>query len=319
LPGVDERWTEKKFKNLRLAYLYDQCGYYAYANRARWCATWLQFLVGVDGRRELFSGNFCKLRLCPICISRRARKSAFELSRILDTAGEEGFQFIFLTLTKKNVEGDKLGEGVADLISGWRRLIDQRQVERSICGWYRAIEITRNRDNGTYHPHIHAILAVKSDYFKHSKDLYITHDGWVAKWQKALKVEYRPSVHIEKTRGGDGRKATLEAAKYACKDTDYIDPSLDDDTAVKIVQQYTDALQRRRLTAFGGILKEIAQRLEMGDSETGDLSQIGDEKIRPDIAELVEDYHWNLGAGDFVLADRRINPLRVEVEKEADT
>ena len=38
---------------------------------------------------------------------------------------------------------------------------------------------------------------------------------------------------------------------------------------------------------------------------------IDQETIRGDVADLIEEYHWHFGAGDYVLTDRRINPLKV--------
>lgn len=315
-------WRDRKLKNIRLAKLYEKAGYPVYAERARTCATWMQYLADGEGQRDLKAANFCKLRLCPMCIGRRARRAAWKLSEVLDLVEEQhGAKFIMLTLTIQNVKGKHLGEAVKQLIQGWYRLMEQRQVERSVKGWFRALEITRNDKDGRFHPHLHAILAVEPRYFASNSPLYITHGEWVDRWQKALRVAYKPSVHVEVTKGREtageykqqvqaSAAASKEAAKYCVKDEDYISASLTDRQAIHIVRSYTNALHRRRLTAFGGWMKEAAAKLEADDLDNGDLVHADAERMRDDVAALLEDYHWNFGMGDYVLTGRRENPNR---------
>lgn len=300
----------------RLARLYEVAGWQDYALRAAGCCTWLQYGANSNGDRKLQAGNFCDLRLCPVCTGRRAMKNALKLSQVMnETESRYGYQFLFLTLTVESCEGDKLGETLTLLTTGWDRLIRQRPVARACKGWFRAIEITHSRELG-YHPHIHAILAVDPGYFKRSSGQYITQAEWVARWQKAAQLSYKPVVHIQKTKGGKGGMgAALEAAKYTTKDSEYIDRDLDEQEGAQIVVDYTKALHKRRLVAFGGCMKEIAAQLG-ADRDDGDLVHVDDEGVRDDLAELIEDYGWHFGAGDYILTSRRVNPLRV-VKTEA--
>lgn len=303
-------WRGKKMGSARLARLYEVAGWQEYANRAAACATWLQYGASIQGDRRLQAGNFCDLRLCPVCTGRRAMKNAMKLSKVMTlTESRYGVQYLFLTLTVENCEGDKLGETLSLLTKSWDRLIRQRPVAAAVKGWYRAIEITYGKETG-YHPHIHAILAVGMDYKPRSK-LYITQAEWVRRWQMALKVSYKPIVDIRKTKEGKGGMgAVLEAAKYTTKDSDYIDRKLDEQEGAQIVVDYTRALHKRRLVAFGGCMKEIAAQLG-ADRDDGDLVHVDDEGLRDDLAELIEDYGWHFGAGDYILTDRRVNPLKV--------
>lgn len=312
-------WRGKRMGSIRLAKLYDLAHYPPYAERARTCATWLQYQVTIDGSRYLSGANFCDLRLCPMCISRRAKRSAYRLSQVLDLVEQRhGAMYLFLTLTLRNVTGDQLGDGISQLTDGWYRLMLHRQIQRSVKGWFRAIEITRNPKTGEYHPHIHAILAVEPAYFGRRGGLYISHAEWLRRWKLALRVDYDPSVRIQtvKAKGevAGGRAAALEAAKYAVKDDDYIDKRIPDDVAAAIVRDYTEALHRRRLTAFGGWLKEAARALDADDLDTGDLVHVDDDGIRDDVAELIETYNWHFGAGDYVLTRRQVNPLFLKRE-----
>lgn len=319
---VDRRfpWRERKEKTMLLYELYEKAGYPDYAARTRDCATFLQFNVYKSGERRLRTANFCKLRLCPMCISRRARRSAWKLSQVLNKVeAEHGAKYLFLTLTMKNVPGDQLGDALGQLTKGWYRLMDQQQIGRSVKGWFRAIEITRRGKE--YHPHLHAILAVEEDYFSRESrrsGKYLNQAELIERWQKALRVDYRPSVRIQTTKAkagtgeavrSAGGAAALEAAKYAVKDEDYIDPKLPEREAVRILTDYTNALHRRRLMAFGGWLKEAARALDAEDLDDGDLIHTDDDAIREDLLEMIDGYNWRFGAGDFILSNREINPL----------
>lgn len=238
------------------------------------------------------------------------------LSKVMDAAqAQHGGQYIFLTLTMRNVPGAELRDAVGNLLKAWDKLRRQAGVVAAVKGWFRALEITRPGTD-TYHPHIHAILAVDDAYFARSEGLYLSQAEWVRRWQMALGVDYKPSVRIQRTTDGKGGKgAVLEAAKYVTKDSDYISDKLSDREAAQIVEDYTKALWHRRLTAYGGRLKEMAQRLQADDLDHVDLVQGEDATIREDLAEVIEEYGWHFGAGDYVLARRYTNPLRVKREE----
>lgn len=328
-------WRERKVKTVRLAELYEKAGFPDYAERARTCSTWLQYAENLDAsERRLQAANFCQLRLCPLCTARRAKRSAYKLSRILDLVEQEhGAKFIFLTLTMRNVPGPELGSALTKLTGAWNKLLQHRQVARSIEGWFRAIEITRgddrwhrNRKTGElefrpdrgYHAHIHAVMAVKPEYFSPKSGLYITQKEWIERWGKCLGTDYKPSVRIQTAKGkGEveaGRAAASEAAKYATKDDEYIDPEIPEDRAVEILTDYTRALRGRRMTAFGGWMREVARRLDAENLEGGDLVKLDEDGIREDVLELIVTYHWHFGAGDYILARREDNPARMSSE-----
>ena len=109
---------------------------------------------------------------------------------------------LFLTLTVKNCKADELRDTLTLLTAAWTKLAKRRPFMRAVKGWFRAIEITRNQSDGTYHPHIPAILVVEPDYFKRSGGLYIFQgvgaqvppDGykipsWVDMWRQCLQAD----------------------------------------------------------------------------------------------------------------------------------
>lgn len=338
-------WKERRKRNMKLYELYEKAGYPEYAARTRDCATFLEFATPEGGERKLRTANFCKLRLCPMCIGRRARQNVWKLSRVLDMVeAEHGAKFIFLTLTMQNVDGEHLSAALEQLTKAWDRFARQRPVARSVKGWFRSIEITRGddryhkdrktgrmvfkADNG-YHPHLHVILAVEPDYFSRESrksGKYLNQSDLVERWRKALRVDYAPSVQIEtakaKRKGGGVDSASLaaakEAAKYPIKDEEYIDPDLPEDRAVEIVRDYTEALRKRRLMAFGGWLKDAARALDADNLEDdGDLVHVSDDDvIRDDVKLLIERFDWHFGAGDYIFASREISVPLKDMRKE---
>lgn len=320
---VDKKfgWSERKMETLKLARLYELAEMPLYAERAAACSTYLQFATLPNRERELLWGNFCQLRLCPLCMARRARSAANRLSLVMDAVeAETDCEYIFLTLTLRNVTGKDLQTALRHLTASWHRLMRQRPVQAVVQGWFRSLEITRGID-GTrhpdkgYHPHIHAILAVKRGYARRDNEQYIKHADWVVRWQKAAKVDYKPVVDIRKTRSLDPRKqgkgAVLEAAKYVVKSAEYISPKLSQQQAVERVAEYTNALYRTRLTAFGGTLKDMALRLKIGDLDADDALRISD-YVRLDLVDMIETYQWHFGVHDYILADRRYNSILVD-------
>ena len=316
-------WKVRKQGTLRLSDVYKHGQMGRCAERAKTCSTYLEYLTTETlDRRQLNYFNACHLRLCPICAARKAKIMARRLKKIMKAVQSvhPDVQFIFLTLTIKNVKGDKLREGLDQLTKAWHKLIKRRPFDRAVKGWFRAIEITRNRQGDTYHPHIHAILVVEPDYFTRSSGLYLTHDKWVEMWQQSLQVAYKPSVRIQRTkakpgqpdngRGGYAEAAAVEAAKYATKDSEYIAPQIPIDEAAEVAKVYTEALTRKRMTALGGWMLEASQDLDVDPEDDSDLVHADDDtgELTKENAAFLEKYGWHFGVADHVLTSRAPNP-----------
>lgn len=316
-------WRQRKKQGLRLADVYKAGGMAKEADRVLSCSTWLEYLATIDGsKKQLHHFNACKKRLCPLCAARKAKLMATRLTKILAKVKEDhqGTQLIFLTLTMENVPGDKLREALDLLTKAWKKLMDRKPVQRAVKGSFRALEITRNRAQDTYHPHIHAILVVEDGYFQRANGLYLAQAKWVEMWQQSLQVSYKPIVDIRSTYAKNGKRnrkteaaaaAAVEAAKYATKDVEYIGAAIPMAEASKVAGVYTAALYKKRLTAMAGWVADAAQQLALKDIEdTGDLvhDEDGAGELNEATAELLEQYGWHFGVSDHVLIDRRPNP-----------
>ncbi|NMB09289.1 MAG: protein rep [Tissierellia bacterium] len=268
----------------------------------------MEFKRYTNNDLKLHNANFCKVRLCPMCSWRRSLKIYGQVSKVMDKAIElYNYDFIFLTLTCRNVESNILSETIDNLFKAFDRLTKRSKFKKSIKGYFRALEITHNLDKDTYHPHFHIVLAVNSSYFT-DKLYYISQEEWTSLWKDSLKIDYTPIVDVRrfKDRKGQGISASIaETAKYTVKDTDY----LVKDSKNEIDEKRTDeavltldlVLAYRRLTAFGGTLKAIHKELNLDDTEDGDLIHTdNEEELRDDLKYIIERYSWNIGYKQYI-------------------
>lgn len=290
--GRERPWRTKKMANELLAMAYDDVDTHK-AERLRGCADYLRYAVGPDGRRRLVSANFCRVRLCPVCAWRRSLKCYVQCRQVMDALSREGrnYRYILVTLTIRNVSGDELGQALDRLTVAYNRLTKYAEIQRAVQGYYKGVEVTHNLTDDTYHPHIHALCAVKQSYFK-GRD-YLSHDRWAELWQRALKVDYAPIIDVRRCKG-ETAAAVAEVAKYAVKDADYIIPD-DWDMTIDTVRLLDKVLNKRRFVGFGGALAEMHARLHLDDTEDGDLLHVDDDGGKDATPMAYIDYIWHTG------------------------
>ncbi|MCE2207839.1 protein rep, partial [Streptococcus thermophilus] len=243
--------------------------------RVQTCGDTLRFIRQEDGSLKLYQAYFCKNKLCPMCNWRRSMKYSYQTSRIVDEAikQEPKGRFLFLTLTVKNVEGKALNSTISQLTKSFDRLFKRAKVQRNLLGYLRSVEVTHNKDDNSYHPHIHVLMMVKSSYFK-GKENYISQKDWGEMWSNSLKVDYVPMIDIRtvKETGKGLRGAVLETAKYPTK------PIKLDIENKQVVDDLYNGLYRKRQLGYGGLFKAIKKQLALDDAENGDLVHTSDDK-----------------------------------------
>lgn len=307
-------WQGKKLRTIELAESYRRLGLDSKHFRVRDCGTYLEFKKFInDNSMKLNQANFCKVRLCPMCSWRRSLKIYGQVSKIMDeVVKNEDLEFIFLTLTTRNCEGQDLSNTIDNIFKAFNKMTKRVKYKKAIKGYFRALEVTHNLNImsdwfDTYHPHLHIILVVNKNYFK-KPDLYINQEEWSNLWKQSLKADYTPLVYVTKVKESKNKgieKTIAETAKYTVKSDDYI---IRDDVSNEIVETMTDdavyildkALAHRRLTAFGGILKEYHKKLNLDDMEDGNLVNTDNEELREDLEYIIESYHWNVGYKQYL-------------------
>lgn len=277
--------------------------------RIKDCGTFLEYKVYTATKeKKLHDANFCKIRLCPMCAWRRSLKIFAQVSQVMNIAkGETSNKFIFVTLTQRNVPGEELKDEIDNLYQAFKRLMERKKIKQMSLGWFRALEVTYNAKDNTFHPHFHIVIMVKS-YYEKNKNLYIDQAELTEMWKQSLKIDYTPIVHMEAVKIKKGKTietAVAEIAKYTVKESDLIikdqDGVFDLDQTDENIRILDNALAYRRLTAFGGQLKEIHQLLKLDDAENGDLINTGQADIENNELEFViEKYFWHVGFTNYV-------------------
>lgn len=254
-------WKNKKIDSLLLSYLYRSVDVNK-SCRIENCATFLRFCFDEtnSNKLRLKSGNFCRVRLCPMCIWRRSLKIFSQVKKLVEAIHSEyNYEYLFLTLTVKNCDGRVLSSEIDKMMKAWKSLLREFKGVSFLKGWYRSLEITYNSLQNTYHPHFHCILVVDRSYFAWKN--YISQEGWTNRWKKALGVNYIPVVNVKKTYG-DVFKSVSEIAKYSVKSSEYIKKD-NLDLSEKIIDCLDKALSHRRLISFGGIFRYYHKKLNL--------------------------------------------------------
>ncbi|MCM3046917.1 protein rep [Bacillus altitudinis] len=322
--GKKRDWKGKKVRSSLVAAHYEglekRTGAPYYGKKAEKvcnCAECLVFRRDIEtGRLRLSNAYFCKVRLCSMCAWRRSLKIASHNKLIVEEANRQYKPaWIFLTLTVKNVEGDDLKQTITDMMQGFRKLFQYKKVKTGTLGFFRALEITKNHEENTYHPHFHVLIPVKKSYFRGQS--YIKQAEWTSLWKRAMKLDYTPIVHVQRVKGKKGidakaieqevrkemeeQKAILEISKYPVKDTDIIRGNEVSEENLDTVYYLDDALNARRLIGYGGILKDIHKELNLTDAEDGDLIRIDeeDDEIANDTFEVMA--RWHVGIKNYII------------------
>ncbi|TFW45525.1 replication protein [Bacillus sp. 005/A4HT-01/001] len=321
--GKKRDWQGKKKKSNVVSAHYEALEkrtgspyYLKKAEKVCGCAEYLVFKKDrKTGKLKLSQAYFCKVRLCPMCAWRRSLKIAYHNKLIVEEANRKyAPAWIFLTLTVKNVEGENLEQTISDMMKAWNRLFGYKAVKTAVLGYFRALEITKNHEQNTYHPHFHVLIPVKRNYFGKS---YIKQSEWTSLWKRAMKLDYTPIVHVQRVKGKksidaegiekevreamEEQKAILEVSKYPVKDTDVIRGDKVTEDNLDTVYYLDGALASRRLIGYGGILKEIHQELKLTDAEEGDLIRIDEEEdeISNDAFEVMA--YWHVGIKNYII------------------
>lgn len=276
LHDTDERGRERPWHIRKLDNQYISAAYAEIdstkAARVNNCAQALLFARRDNGRLRLKQAAFCRVRLCPVCAWRRSLKTHAHVSKIIAAAEPLGLSYMMVTLTLRNCSGAELSRTLDTIIEGFGRLTKRKPIMTAWRGWYRGVEVTHNIDTDTYHPHIHALVAVNKSYY--TSRTYITQAQLTQMWRECCRLDYDPIIDVRKCYNQTVH-AVSEVAKYTTKVSDIV--CWDDwDYTVDTLRLLDAAFARRRFAAFGGLLKQLHKQLNLDDVEDGDLVNVGD-------------------------------------------
>lgn len=277
-------YQQQKRNSLPLADAYDYVNP-SKAERIRSCANVLT-VETYENERQRYTAQHCFVRLCPVCGWKRSDKITGQLFKEIGAIRKDypNYRYIFITLTMRNCLPQELNDALTQMLSGFNRMMHYKCVRAMVKGYCRSLEITHKLENDTYHPHIHAIIAVDQHYFTDSS--YLNQVEWTSLWKKALKANYSPRVHVTKIKGSIA-KAVLETAKYSVKSADYIVPN-DWEFTLETVRTLDSALHNRRFLGLGGVFKEAHKKLKLSDPEDINTDDDQSEELPIDVRH----YAW---------------------------
>jgi len=159
-----------------------------HCKRLNMCGSAAQFLRHKETGQIKVASSACHLRFCPICAKRRSLEVT---ERILNWMGKKEV-IRFITLTQKH-SNRPLRVQIDDLIKSWRKLYKGESWQRYVTAGVWALQVTYNKDNATWHPHLHMLVRGKyypqeilsQDWLKASGNSFITDCRRVGSKKKA--------------------------------------------------------------------------------------------------------------------------------------
>lgn len=253
------------------------------------------------GRTHTSSAMLCRDRVCPTCAWRLSLQQAVEMQQTLAYINDiDQYKAAFLTLTLRNCEIPDLKGTLERMATAWNRLLQRKQPKALFKGWARRVEITYNAKARTFHPHYHLIILMPA---ASAPSAYDAHEMLRSLWKSALRIDYDPVTdftYIEDlTAGGidsdatpDLHKAILETFKYTIKDDAMADMPLE------CFRHFVDAIQGKRLTAYGGVIKDARQIFEFGDDLDEQTPQAACGDCRSPLLQRVI-YRWSFQSNTY--------------------
>lgn len=288
LSSKDKPWDYHRDLADQVRDLYGSTEFADYADRVAICAKLLEFALTSDDSGEMVfrlqAAWFCRVRHCPICQWRRSLmwKARFIKALPLIATDYPSARWIFLTLTVRSCDITDLRNTLTLMNKGWKRLSDRKIFPA--LGWVKSFEVTRNKQDGTAHPHFHVLMMVPSGYFS-SAGGYINQKEWRELWRDCLRITYDPVVDVRGVKPKSGRagevdpglgllSAIKETLKYSIKGQNLV-------TDASWLIELTHQLHKTRAIGLGGVLKGY---LSEADPDNEDLIHADDDpgEVSPD-------------------------------------
>lgn len=176
--------------------------------------------------------NHCRDRFCVPCANVRAGVVSRALIDLLN-----GRPARFITLTRKHTDAP-LAEQVDALYVAYKKLRKHPIWVNKVSAAAAMLEITRNRDSGQWHPHLHVL----------AKGVYIPHDDLRDAWHHATGDSFIVDIRYIR----DQAAAAGYVAKYVTK------PMVATySTSPEAVREALEALHHRRTVLLTGEWKSL--------------------------------------------------------------
>lgn len=223
------------------------------------CGNFLDFVSDVErNKHKLVFANFCKNRFCPICNFRNSMRNAMMLQTVLKAIKYDfNYSFYFITLTVPNVSGERLNDEIGLLNDSVKKLFKRAEIKRISKGYIRKLEVTYNKHDKSFNPHIHLIIAVNKSYS--ASKLYLSKSKWLKLWRSVTNKkgideigrDEISQISVQPLRNSE--QDIFEITKYAAKDFDLI-------YSQEVFDVFYNSFKGKNLLTFNSIFKTYVKK-----------------------------------------------------------
>lgn len=237
----------------------------------RQCASKIEIQINENGGYNIIRANLCRDRLCPICEWRWAVKWRNDITMVMQDLLQQGVigddkTLWVLTLTVRNVPIAGLPEVLEQMAAAWNRLQKRAEFRRMSYGWTRTLKITRNNRTEQLHPYYQILIVARKGTACDEKTL-------TNMWNHALRVDYRPVVHMEEAYGVNEQGYKVPFGQACDKVsmikgvvTSCLRPILDAAMLERLTDQQCQvvalAIQSHQFISSGGICKQSIKAMD---------------------------------------------------------
>jgi predicted RNA-binding Zn-ribbon protein involved in translation (DUF1610 family) len=196
---------------------------------------WLEYRCNGHGHVWAEPVNSCHVRLCPFDMRERAARALHRFHSVVDglKAGK------YAVFAERNCPVGNLAAGIKSLFAAWNRL-RKHPVWQHVKGSLVVMDLTYNRAERTWHPHLNVVFDGPFLAFERLRDA----------WIQASRGNGR-TAFIRRADRGTAR----ELIKYITKLADFID-------VPEAVEDFTLSTKRRRFIRTYGTLYNIGLEKE---------------------------------------------------------
>lgn len=293
-PEYIKKWTDHKQMNEAVAAKMYAIGYKERAFRMYECAKQIIYNHCSDcDTYSIARTNLCRDRFCPTCNWRLALQRYVSMTKITQQLMQDhsSANYSFITLTVKNCAPTDLSATMTLMSKSWNRLLQRvcmKDEGSGAAGWAKSVEITYNAHTHMLHPHYHVLILWKQA--DRSREVV---GAWLQSCVKSgleasIKAQDWQAVHDYGDEGSTMAAAICETFKYAIKSKQLHDMPYGE------FKLLVDEIGGKRLTSFGGIIKQIAAQMDV------DMESLSDESVTvcrhcgsTDVDQIV--YKWAFG------------------------
>lgn len=226
------------------------------------CGTFIKYgISSTNEQKKVLYMETCNHRFCARCQKNESLKRAIKLYTIANFLRLKRKRvFLFVTLTVRNCKRDELKNTILSINRAFDKMM-RRKIFMKVKGYVSKIEVTYNRKRDDFHPHMHLLFSMESDYFSKKNKDYIKRDDLLLNWQSAMGDDSITQVDIRALQNHNDEKlikSIQEVAKYEAKSFDF-------GVNQKVFEDFYFGLHSAKTFRYGGEFKEISNLYDVDE------------------------------------------------------